>query len=111
MTSKERIRATIEHKPTDRIPSTMQCVETEWDNMKKHFGVEAEEEVMDILEIDTRILDMPPYIGPENENYVNEDGEDQESAPQARQIIYIDLGESMECYDILRRAEPKTEEA
>ena len=42
---------------------------------------------------------------------VNEDGEDQESAPHARQIIYIDLGESMECYDILRRAEPKTEEA
>lgn len=76
MTSKERIRATIEHKPTDRIPSTMQCVETEWDNLKKHFGVETEEEVMDILEIDTRILDMPPYIGPENENYVNEDGEE-----------------------------------
>ncbi len=42
---------------------------------------------------------------------VNEDGEDQESAPHARQIIYIDLGEPMECYDILRRAEPKTEEA
>ena len=42
---------------------------------------------------------------------VNEDGEDQESAPHARQIIYIDLGEPMECYDILRRAESKTEEA
>ncbi len=75
MTSKERIRAAIQHQPTDRIPSTMQCVETQWEKLKQHFGVRTENDVMDILEIDTRILDMPPYIGPAKPDYVNEDGE------------------------------------
>ena len=53
----------------------MQCVETAWDNLKKHFQVNTEEEIMDILEIDTRIMDIPPYIGPEHPPYKNEKGE------------------------------------
>ena len=53
ITSKERLRTTLEHKETDRIVSTMEGVETQWNNLKKHFGVETEDEIMDILEIDT----------------------------------------------------------
>ena len=36
---------------------------------------------------------------------VNEDGEEQESAPHAKQVLYVDLGGKADRYDILRRAE------
>ena len=36
---------------------------------------------------------------------VNEDGEDQESAPHSKQVLYIDLDGKADVYDILRRAE------
>jgi putative protease len=37
----------------------------------------------------------------------NEDGEAQESAPHSRQILFVELDEQMEPYDILRRSELK----
>ena len=36
---------------------------------------------------------------------VNEEGEEQESAPHPKQVLFIDLGVPMEQYDILRRKE------
>lgn len=75
MNSKERIRAALEHKDTDRVPTTMQCVETEWDNLKKYLKMETEEDVLNYFEIDTRIMDLPPYIGPVVEPFENEKGE------------------------------------
>ena len=36
---------------------------------------------------------------------MNEAGEDQESAPHARQIIYVGLDKEARSYDLLRRAE------
>ena len=36
---------------------------------------------------------------------VNEDGEEQESAPHSRQTLYVELTEAPEKYDILRRSE------
>ena len=36
---------------------------------------------------------------------VNEDGEEQESAPHPQQSLYIDLGEPLDRYDILRKKE------
>lgn len=36
---------------------------------------------------------------------VNEEGEEQESAPHPKQVLFIDLGVTMEQYDILRRKE------
>ena len=38
---------------------------------------------------------------------VNEDGEEQESAPHSKQVLYVDLEGKAERYDILRRAERK----
>ena len=75
MTSKERVRAAFEHKNTDRVPSTMRCVDTAWEKLRAHLKVESNEEVIDILEIDTRMMDIPPYIGPEKAPYVNKEGE------------------------------------
>lgn len=36
---------------------------------------------------------------------VNEDGNEMESAPHPKQVLYIDLGQELELYDILRRQE------
>ena len=36
---------------------------------------------------------------------VNEEGEDQESAPHSKQVLYVDLDGKADIYDILRRAE------
>ncbi len=36
---------------------------------------------------------------------VNEKGEEQESAPHPKQVLFIDLGKTIDQYDILRRAE------
>lgn len=75
MTSKERVRAALSHQPPDRVPSTMQCVDTAWEKLRNHFGMQTNDEVMDFLEIDTRIMDIPPYIGPPKPAYKNEKGE------------------------------------
>lgn len=75
MNSKERVRMALSHRPTDRVPTTMQCVETAWENLKKYLGVDNVEEVLTYFEIDTRIIDLPPYIGPSVEPFKNEKGE------------------------------------
>ncbi|MCI5620934.1 MAG: U32 family peptidase [Lachnospiraceae bacterium] len=38
---------------------------------------------------------------------VDEEGQDMESAPHPKQVLYIDLGEPLQLYDILRRQEPE----
>lgn len=81
MTSKERVRAAIARQKPDRVPSTMQCVETAWEKLMQHFHVSTPEEVQDILDIDTRIMDLPPYIGPEHPPFVNEKGETEYTHP------------------------------
>lgn len=75
MTSKERFRAALAREPVDRIPSTMQCVETAWEKLMEHFKVDNIDAVQEILDIDTRIMDLPPFIGETPEPYENEAGE------------------------------------
>lgn len=65
MNSKERVRRAIQHQEVDRVPATMWCVETEWDRLKKHFQEDDIYKIMEKLDIDTRIMWLPPYIGPE----------------------------------------------
>ena len=36
---------------------------------------------------------------------VDENGNEMESAPHPKQVLYIDLGQELEMYDILRRQE------
>lgn len=81
MTSKERVRAAIARQQPDRVPSTMQCVYTAWEKLFSHFGVETVDEVQDILDIDIRALDLPPYIGPEHPPFVNAQGETEYTHP------------------------------
>ena len=36
---------------------------------------------------------------------LNEEGQEQDSAPHPKQVLYIDLGQPLAMYDILRRKE------
>lgn len=59
MNSKERVRMAVEHKQPDYVPSSLECVETAWDKLKKHFGTEKKENVWNSLRIDLRSMYMP----------------------------------------------------
>lgn len=74
MNSKERVRMAVEHKQPDYVPSSLECVETAWDKLKKHFGTEKKENVWNSLRIDLRSMYMPPYIGPALPVYKNQKG-------------------------------------
>lgn len=87
MNSKERVRTAIQHKQPDRVASTMQCVDTAWEKLKKYYRVETNDEVMDILYIDTRIMDFPPYIGPERPDFINAKGETVHTHPFGHQYV------------------------
>ena len=73
-TSKERVRAAIEHKEPDHVPSCMDCVSVIWEKLMKHYGLSSIKEVQDHFDIDIRCVD-PPYIGPEMKNITNSQGQ------------------------------------
>jgi putative protease len=56
-------------------------------------------ETIEVMKPDGRNLDVVVKA------IYNEEGVSQESAPHSRQILFVDLGELMEPYDILRRSE------
>ena len=58
-------------------------------------------ETIEIMKPDGRNIEVT--VG----KIVNEDGEEQESAPHPKQVLYIDLQGQAEKYDILRRREPE----
>lgn len=60
-------------------------------------------EMIEIMKPDGRNVEV--QVG----RIVNEDGEEQESAPHAKQILYVDLLGKADKYDILRRAEIQEE--
>ncbi|MDD3340233.1 MAG: uroporphyrinogen decarboxylase family protein [Lachnospiraceae bacterium] len=75
MNSKERVHAALQHKQPDRVPASIQAGDTTWERLRKHFMVETNEEVMEILQIDTRLMEIPPYIGPNKPDFVNAEGD------------------------------------
>lgn len=75
MTSKERVRTAIARKTPDRVPATMQCVETAWEKLKKAFQTDDTDAIMERLDIDTRIMALPPYKGQELPTFQRADGE------------------------------------
>lgn len=58
-------------------------------------------ETIEIMKPDGRNLEVTV------ERIINEDGEEQESAPHSKQVLYVKLSECPERFDILRRAENK----
>lgn len=73
----------------------------EWDGLyqiqqKNKFSVG---ETIEIMKPDGRNVEVTV------ERIVNEEGKDQESAPHARQIVYVGLNGQADRYDLLRRVE------
>lgn len=87
MTSKERVRAALSHQCPDRVPSTMQCVDTAWAKLRDYLNMNTNDEIMEYLDIDTRIMDIPPYIGPNKPDYINEKGETVHTHPFGYEYI------------------------
>ena len=56
-------------------------------------------EIIEIMKPDGRNIEA------EVKRIINEDGEEQESAPHSKQALYVDLTEAPQKYDILRRSE------
>ena len=63
MNSKERILATARRQPTDRPPTSLRCTPEAWEMLRRHLGVETNNDVLDALDIDLRWLPLP-FIGP-----------------------------------------------
>lgn len=63
MTSKERVMAAFNRQPTDRPPTSLRCTPEVWAALQQHFGVDTNEDVLDELDIDMRMVYLP-YIGP-----------------------------------------------
>lgn len=72
MTSRERLKRTLNHKEADRIPCHMNAVSWAKEKLKQVLGLSSDRELLETLHIDTydmRGLDlkggvMPKYIGP-----------------------------------------------
>ena len=56
-------------------------------------------ETIEIMKPDGRNVEV------EVKKILNEDGEEQESAPHSKQVLWVELEEAPEEYDILRRKE------
>ncbi len=71
MTHYERVRATIDHKPVDRVPRDFSGEPYIWEMLEKHFETENHDDILDKLGVDRRSVG-PKYIGPELKTF--EDG-------------------------------------
>lgn len=105
MNSKERVRAAVQHKKTDYVPSTMQCVEAAWEKIRKEFGAGDNDQVMERLKIDVRNLDLPPYIGPELPIIQNAAGEKEYTHPFGYRYVQKWNGIEYNCHTVHRPLE------
>lgn len=68
MNSKERVLATINHVEPDRLPVDMWALPPITLNLRTHFGVNTDEDVLQTLGVDLRSV-WPAYIGPPLETF------------------------------------------
>ena len=74
MTSKERVRAVMEHRKPDRIPAAFEAVGPVTDRLLKHYGFTEYDQLLEKYEIDI-VTASPRYIGPPLKAWKNEKGE------------------------------------
>lgn len=73
MTSKERVRAVMEHRKPDRVPAAFEAVGSVTEKLLKHYGFTDYSQLLEKYEIDI-VTAGPEYIGPELKTYLNEKG-------------------------------------
>ena len=71
MTSKERVRAVMEHRKPDRVPAAFEAVGSVTEKLLKHYGFTDYSQLLEKYEIDI-VTAGPEYIGPELKTYLNE---------------------------------------
>lgn len=64
MKYRDRIMAAIEHRPVDRLPVDIWCVDEVRQRLLEYAGTDEWLRVLDYLDIDGIISIRPPYIGP-----------------------------------------------
>ena len=74
------------------------AVEVTVSGSKKVLKVKLDEEVVDPDDVEVKV-----------EKIVDEDGNEQESAPHPKQVLYVALDGEADVYDILRRSEAEHE--
>lgn len=70
MTSYERVRNALNHKPTDRVPFDFLAEEVVWKQMENYFHTSNHEDILDLLGVDRRIVG-PKYIGPPLQSFAD----------------------------------------
>lgn len=68
MTPYERVEAAIQHKEPDRVPFDFWAVPEVIENLKAALGADSEEELLQLLGIDCRLV-KPDYTGPAPERF------------------------------------------
>ena len=63
MLPRERVLTALAHQTPDKVPTDFWAVEEIWDRLKRHFGTERKDELLDHLGVDIRRA-RPDYIGP-----------------------------------------------
>ncbi len=66
MSSRERVVKALNNEAPDRVPFDFWGVPETWDKMKKFLDIDSNNELMDTLGVDCRVV-KPDYIGPEPE--------------------------------------------
>lgn len=73
MTSKERVRRTMEHRTADKIPAAFEAVGSVSEKLMKHYGYTQYNQILERFEIDI-VTAEPKYIGPPLKEYTNQKG-------------------------------------
>ncbi|MBI3987335.1 MAG: hypothetical protein HY343_10460 [Lentisphaerae bacterium] len=63
MNSRERVLAAARRERPDRPPTALRCTAEAWEKLRRHLGVNTNDDVMDALDVDLRIVSLP-FIGP-----------------------------------------------
>lgn len=74
MTSRERVRAAINHQKPDKVPAAFEAVSSVNEKLMKHYGFTNYDQLMEKFQIDI-VSVTPKYIGPKLKEYQNEKGE------------------------------------
>lgn len=74
MTSKERVRLTMERKKPDRVPAAFEAVGDVADKLIAHYGLDSYEALLEKFQIDIIVAEAT-YIGPQLKSWTEENGD------------------------------------
>ena len=84
MDARERVYLTLAHQEPDRVPIDYWATSAVSERLRRHFGFERQEQLLQHLDVDFRYVDGPKYVGPQP--HVHEDGsvDDHWGVPRVR---------------------------